>query len=92
MAQTADCTSAGWRLRPGSECTGNKFSKLVITHCGGKAFLVNDPDCDHNTICDGQFSDNTQGGLSQAKANLVTMQTLEKRAQPVLPASVAFIK
>ena len=92
MAQTVVCTAAGSRLSPGSECTGNTFSKLVISHCGGKAFLVNDAGCDHNTICDGEFSDNTQGGLSQAAANLVTVRTLDKRPQLALPAQVAFIK
>jgi hypothetical protein len=92
MAQTVAQTAAGWRPCPGSECTGNTFSKLLITNCGGKAFLVNDAGCGHNTICDGQFVDNTQGGLFQAAANLVTMQTLDKRAQPTLPASIAVIK
>ena len=86
MAQTVAQTAAGWRPCPGSECTGNTFSKLLITNCGGKAFLVNDAGCGHNTICDGKFVDNTQGGLCQPTANLVTVQ-----ASPV-HAQVAFIK
>jgi hypothetical protein len=82
MAETAVHTAGGWRLSPGTECTGNTFCKLRITHCGGKAFVVNDAGCGHNVICDGQFSDNLQGGLFQAAANLVTMRSSDDRAQP----------
>jgi nitrous oxidase accessory protein NosD len=91
MAETAVHTASGWQLSPGSECTGNTFSKLLIEHCGGKAFLVNDAGCGHNTICDGQFVDNTQGGLCQPAADLVTVRPSSEHHQ-ALPAQVAFIK
>jgi hypothetical protein len=78
MAETAVRTAAGWQLSPGTECTGNTFSKLLVTHCGGKAFLVNDTGCDHNTIFGGQFLDNAQGGLFEAAANLVTMRSTDQ--------------
>ena len=89
MAETAERTADGWRLRPGTECTGNTFSKLLITHCGGKAFLVNDVGCGHNTICDGQFVDNAEGGLFQAAPNLVTMRPAEAHSQMTPPATTA---
>jgi hypothetical protein len=81
MAETAVRTATGWQLSPGTECTGNIFSKLLIDHCSGKAFVVNDTGCSHNTIYDGQFLDNTQGGLFQAAAGLVTMQSMGVHAQ-----------
>jgi polygalacturonase len=74
MAQTFIGTAAGWQSCPGSECSGNTFNNLVIIHCGGKGFLVNDVTCTNNVICGGQFADDAQGGLGQAAANLVTMQ------------------
>jgi hypothetical protein len=78
MAKTAVQTAEGWRLLPGSECTGNTFCNLLIAHCGGKAFVVNDAGCDHNIISGGQFLDNTQGGLFQAAPNLVTMRPADE--------------
>ena len=92
MAETVVRATNGWRLCPGSECTGNTFSKLLVTNCGGKAFLVNDAGCVHNTISDGRFLNNTQGGLFQAAANLVTVRSSDKQTKPGLPAQVAFIK
>jgi hypothetical protein len=87
MAETGVQTPAGWQLSPGTECRGNTFNKLLVTHCGGKAFLVNDKGCDHNTICDGQFLDNAQGGLFQAAANLVTMRSVEQDGRLALPSA-----
>jgi len=89
MAETGAQTPAGWQLSPGTACTGNTFNKLVITHCAGKAFLVNDTGCDHNTICDGQFLDNAQGGLFQAASNLVTMRSVEQDGRLALPSAPA---
>jgi len=71
MAQSGVRTSKGWKLAPDSRCTGNLFSSLFISHCAGKAFLVNDDGCTNNTIASGRFLDNAQGGLFQAAANLV---------------------
>jgi Periplasmic copper-binding protein (NosD) len=74
MAETAVQTATGWQLSPGTRCTENTFSKLTISHCAGKAFIVNDTGCSHNTIDDGQFLDNAQGGLFQAAPGLVMMR------------------
>jgi polygalacturonase len=82
MAQTFVGSRAGWLACPGSECAGNTFDNLVVAHCGGKGFLVNDATCTNNVICGGQFADDAQGGLAQAVPNLVTMCTL---AEPVDP-------
>jgi hypothetical protein len=86
MAETAVRTAKGWLLSPGSECIGNNFSNLIVAHSGGKAFLVNDTGCGHNTIYNGQFSDNAQGGLFQAAANLVTMRSSDEVSQLALPS------
>jgi hypothetical protein len=72
MAQTWD----GSRLVPGTECTGNSFDKLLVTHCGGWAFLVNNDSCVGNTITGGQFLGNAKGGLSQAQTHPVTVRDL----------------
>jgi hypothetical protein len=78
MAETVVRTPAGWQLSPGTACTENIFSKLAISHCAGKAFVVNDVGCSHNTINDGQFLDNAQGGLFQAAPGLVTMRSTDR--------------
>jgi hypothetical protein len=85
MAQTAVLAPSGWRLCPGTECTGNSFDKLLITGCGGKAFVVNDDSCKNNVIDSGQFFDNAQGGLSQARTNPVTVRALVE--QPTTPSA-----
>jgi hypothetical protein len=88
MAESGVSTASGWRLLPGSVCTGNAFKKLLITHCGGNAFRVNDVGCTNNTLTDGQFLDNAQGGLSQVAPNLLTLRLTDERAQPGLPSIV----
>jgi hypothetical protein len=82
MAQTAVKAPAGWRLCPGTECTGNSFDKLLITHCGGNAFVVHDASCKNNVIDSGQFFDNAQGGLSQAPTNPVMVRVLVEQPAP----------
>lgn len=74
MAQAGDHTKDGWRLEPGTQCTGNTFADLVVTGCGGKAFLVNNDTCTNNAIVGMTFQDNGQGGLAQAAPHLVHMQ------------------
>jgi hypothetical protein len=74
MAQSFVGSATGWQPCPGSECAGNTFENLVVAHCGGKGFLVNDATCTNNVICGGQFADDAQGGLAQAAPNLVTMR------------------
>ncbi len=66
MAQAVSPTKSGWQLTPGTECTDNTFNSLLITNCGGKAFLVNNASCTNNTIANARFVDNAQGGLVQA--------------------------
>ncbi len=76
MAQSFMGTPEGLRPCPGSECVGNTFDSLLVAHCGGKGFLVNDVTCTNNVICDGQFSDDAGGGLGQAAPNLITLKEL----------------
>jgi hypothetical protein len=84
MAGTGVTTATGWRVLPGTECAGNTFKKLLITHCGGNAFRVNDADCTNNTLSKSQFLDNAQGGLSQVAPNLLTLLLPDERAQSAL--------
>ncbi len=88
MAQTFAGTAAGWHPCPGSECTGNTFDNLIVAHCGGKGFLVNDVTCTNNVISGGQFTDDLQGGLTQIAPNLVTLRSL---AEPNNPAPLAVV-
>ncbi len=80
MAGTDVQTPKGLQVLPNSLCTGNSFNTLNISNSGGKAFLVNDRGCDHNTITGGQFSNNSQGGLVQVVANMVTMEPVGPQA------------
>jgi hypothetical protein len=81
MAQTFAETATGWRPRPDSECAGNSFDNILIAHCGGQAFLVNDATCTNNMICGGQFADNAKGNLVQASPNLVAVTDLPLRGK-----------
>jgi hypothetical protein len=82
MAQTFIGTAAGWKPCPGSECAGNTFDKLLVAHCGGKGFLVNDVTCTNNVISGGEFADDAQGGLAQAAPDLVTMRVPAAPSKP----------
>jgi Periplasmic copper-binding protein (NosD) len=91
MAQSFVGTATGWQPCPGSECAGNTFDNLLVAHCGGKGFLVNDATCTNNVICGGQFADDAQGGLAQAAPNLVTLRVQDApnppaRLEAVMPA------
>jgi len=88
MAEAGLRTATGWSLLRGSQCTGNIFKKLSITHCGAMAFRINDTDCTNNTLFGGEFSDNAQGGLSEAAPNLLSVYPL-KPPSTALPADVA---
>jgi nitrous oxidase accessory protein NosD len=88
MAEAGVRTTAGWRLVPGSECSGNTFRKLLITDCGGSAFRVNDAGCTNNAVYGGQFVDNAQGGLSEVASNLLTISPL-KAPSTSLPSEAA---
>jgi hypothetical protein len=86
MAQAGEATDSGWRLSPGTQCTGNKFNNLRVAECGGRAFRVNDSACTNNMINSAQFLDNAQGGLSQPPTNPVTVHNLTvKPLRPILP-------
>jgi hypothetical protein len=86
MAQSGEATRAGWRLSPGTECTGNSFNSLRVSGCGGRGFQVNNDSCTNNFINGGQFVDNAQGGLCQAATNPVTLRAGPER--PVSPLSL----
>ena len=58
MAQVGGGTQAGWKLIPGTECTGNSFDHVQITNCGGKPFLINNSSCTNNPVSDARFVDN----------------------------------
>jgi hypothetical protein len=66
MAQTDQPTREGWKLVPGTECTGNVFNGPLITNCGGYGFLINDASCTNNIISDPLFANNADGGLVQS--------------------------
>jgi hypothetical protein len=74
MAQTFVSTPAGVQPAPGSECVRNTFDNLRVAHCAGKAFLIHDATCTSNILSGGQFTDNGEGGLSQAAPNLITLR------------------
>jgi Right handed beta helix region len=86
MAEAGVVTATGWRLLSGTECTGNQFKKLLITHCGGSAFRINDAGCTNNSLRDGQFLDNAKGGLSEVASNLLTLDLPGDRSQPGPPS------
>ncbi len=86
MAQTFTGTATGWQPCPGSECAGNTFDNLLVSHCGGKGFLVNDITCTNNVICGGRFTDDTQGGLAEAAPNLISLKLLAAPPSAVLLA------
>lgn len=67
MAQSDRATNEGWKLVPGTECTGNSFQSPVVTNCGGYGFLINNASCTNNLISDEQFQDNRLGGLCQVE-------------------------
>jgi hypothetical protein len=83
MAQTGRGSRSGWRLSPGTGCTGNAFNNLRVAECGGRAFRVNNDDCTNNIIDGGQFLDNAQGGLSQPRSHPVTARALTVRPLPL---------
>ena len=85
MAQTVE----GKRLCPGTECIGNSFEKLLVTNCGGRAFLVNDASCISNSIISSQFVGNAQGGLGQALAKLVAVRDLVEQDLPAISQASA---
>jgi parallel beta-helix repeat protein len=78
MAQTAGPISDGVALRPGTECTGNSFKGLMITDCGGDAFLVNDTSCKDNLVGDARFEDNRGANLSQTGGELVSVEKFSR--------------
>ncbi len=87
MAQTFAGTGAGWKPCAGSECVGNTFDNLLVAHCGGKGFLVNDATCTNNVICGWKFADDALGELAQAAPDLVSLRVLAPKPEVHLPAA-----
>ena len=50
IAQSGSGTPEGWKLDPGTECTGNRFVGPVVTNCGGYGILINDASCTNNLV------------------------------------------
>ena len=63
IAQSGEGTPEGWKLDPGTACTGNRFVAPVVTNSGGYGILVNDASCTNNVVTDARLVDNTRGGL-----------------------------
>jgi hypothetical protein len=76
IAQTAAATDDGWRLRPGTECTGNSFERLTVDGCGGRAFQVNNASCTNNAISGALFLGNSRGGLGQPEGEVLKVSAL----------------
>jgi hypothetical protein len=86
MAQAGDWTQLGWRLFPGTECTGNVFNDLRVEGCGGSAFRVNNASCTNNSVNAGAFLGNARGGLLQPVTLPVVAHALTGQGiQPALP-------
>jgi len=79
MAQATAPTATGWRLCPGTQCSGNDFENLLVNDCGGKAFQVNDASCIDNVISGARFLRNVRGGMSQPATNPVTLHEVADR-------------
>jgi hypothetical protein len=63
IAERGSGTAEGWKLDPGTACTGNTFVAPLVTNCGGYGFLINDATCTNNVVSDGHLANNTEGGL-----------------------------
>jgi hypothetical protein len=76
IAQVAEETASGWKHFPGTECTGNRFTGLEISSCGGNAVRINDVTCTNNLITGETFANNRLGGLVGAEAKIVKADLL----------------
>ena len=74
MAHTEQPTATGWGPAPKTACVCNGFTNLVAIDCGGAAFRVNNTTCTNNVITRANFTGNGNGGLSQARPDLVTVR------------------
>jgi nitrous oxidase accessory protein NosD len=70
IAQTQIATPHGCKPLAHSECTGNQFTDLAATNCGGPAFHVNDAACVNNVVTDPAVS--TAVVRTQLAANKAT--------------------
>lgn len=75
IAQTIAPTKKGWQLCPGTECIGNKFDHLDISHCGGKAFLINNESCTNNALIAATIVETVQNAPQKGK--LLAVQAKE---------------
>ncbi|MGD1083592.1 MAG: NosD domain-containing protein [Verrucomicrobiota bacterium] len=76
IAQATAPTDNGWRLQPGTQCTGNSFEQLTVDGCGGTAFQVNNASCTNNAINDAHFLGNLRGGLGQPEGDVLRVSAL----------------
>ncbi len=76
IAQTAEPTSDGWKMVPGTECTDNTFNSPVITNCGGYGILVNDVSCTNNVVHDAQFVNNAGGLVGPGDGKLASIRSI----------------
>ena len=74
MAHAETQTPLGWGPAPRTGCTDNAFTNLIAANCGGAAFRVNNDTCTNNIIIRARFKGNSQGGLSLAQPDLVTVR------------------
>lgn len=66
MAQTpGEMTARGPTMVPGSECSENLFSGLMIQNSGKSAIRVNDIGCTNNMVSGAFFVNNKEGGMSE---------------------------
>jgi hypothetical protein len=80
MAQAGGWTAMGWKLFPGTECTGNRFTNLRVQQCGGTAVRVNNDSCTNNILIGAVFLDNAKGGLIQPAGHPVMANLAKKGA------------
>ena len=77
VAQAAVKNTAGeWIPTPGTECTGNVFSGLMITDSVGAGFLLNNDTCVNNLILGARFAHNGLGGLCESKPGLANTHAI----------------
>jgi hypothetical protein len=54
-------------------CTGNVFSDLTVSNSKGAGLRVNDVSCVANSVTNGRFEKNGEGGVSEASEKLIAL-------------------
>lgn len=95
VAQAAAPTAQGWQLVSGTECTGNRFTRVQMTHCGVQPFLIHDTSCTGNVVSGLQLLDEAPlavtGDLAGANGALAPGQVLHRQASAATPLAVPAI-